>query len=395
MTQERDRRPVGVVLAGGGARGAYQLGALSVLLPHLGSRDELPRVYVGTSIGALQVAYFARRATEPLDDVLREGLQLWQSLGLGNVVSPPLSPRQVKLGLQYLAGAIGLPLRPPTSFLAARPIKGTVHKLGPFHQIRTNVENGDLLAAAVVATASATGRSVVFHDGGDPPEHDVRRGIDYVSTELTADHIRASAAIPSAFPAVHITEPCRAGGWYVDGGTRLNAPIKPAIELGAKRLVIVGLNSNRPDPEPARSRRPDALDGTGHLTQAILADPLYNDLQTLATLNRVVQKAGDRVGYDEIPYIFIAPTSRGTIGALAREIFRLHYTKLRHLGSRHIRLLGRLLDAGGSPEHGELLSYLFFAPEFVEALIDLGKADARTWLGMRHDNGPWRLGPPP
>ena len=89
-------------------------------------------------------------------------------VGPGNVVSPPLSPRQVKLGRQYLAGAIGLPLRPPTSFLAAGPIKGTVHKLGPFHQIRTNVENGDLLAAAVVATASATGRSVVFHDGGAP-----------------------------------------------------------------------------------------------------------------------------------------------------------------------------------------------------------------------------------
>jgi NTE family protein len=393
VPDERDKRPIGLVLAGGGARGAYQLGALSELLPRLDGR---PRIYVGTSIGALQAAYFAQRATDPLDDVLREGLQFWQERSLHKVISPPSAPRQIWLGARYLSRAAGLPLRLPAGFLATEPIERKLADLlGSLEDIRAHVRSGALHAAAVVATSSATGRSVVFHDGGHPRTPDDRRGIDYVPTKLTIEHVLASAAIPSAFPATRVTWPGDAGRWYVDGGTRLNAPIKPAIELGAERLVIVGLNSTRPDPDPDFKRRPDALDGAAHLTQAILADPLYNDLQTLAGLNQVVRRAGRRVGYKEIPYIFIAPATRGEIGALAQEVFRRRYTWLRGLRSGHIRLLGRLLDAGGSRDHGELMSYFFFAPEFVEKLIELGKTDARKWFRNPHDAGIWQLAPPP
>jgi NTE family protein len=384
---------IGLVLPGGGARGAYELGALSVLLPVLEDKGERPRVYVGTSIGALQTAYLARRATDDLDEVLADGCERWRSIRLHAAVSSPLSPAQLCVALRYLGTALGV-VRPPPSFLATGRLKRTVDGFGPFDQIGTNVENGSLHSVAVVATSSATGRSVVFHHGGKPDqEHDDRRGIDYVSTKLTAEHVRASAAIPSAFPAVQVRGP--GGGWYVDGGTRLNAPIKPAIELGAERLVIVGLHSNQPGPEPGSARRPDAIDGAGHLTQAILADPLYNDLQTLVTLNRVARAAGDQVRYREIPYIFIAPNRRDRVGELARKVFRDHYTGLRNLASRHIRLLGRLVDAGRSAAHGELLSYLFFAPEFVDGLIDLGKEDAHRWLDTDHDDYPWRVLDPP
>jgi NTE family protein len=384
--QDEAKGPIGVVLAGGGARGAYQLGVLAELLPRL---DERPQIYVGTSIGALQAAYFAARAPDPLDEVMDDGIKLWTGLGLRDALSSPFSLRQARLTLQYVACAAGLPVPPPPSFLAAGPLKGSIEKIGqPFNRIRGNVQRGDLLAAGVVATASATGRSVVFHDGGRP-RRDNRRKIEYFATELTTEHVRASAAIASAFPAVRLDDPV---GWYVDGGTRLNAPINPAIDLGAERLVVVGLNSPKPAPEARPDRRPDALDGAGHLAQAVLADPLTNDIQMLVTLNRLLRQGGGGAqAYRQIPYIFIAPRHNAQIGEVAQRVFADHYSGLRGFFSRRIRLAGRLLDADGSPEHGELLSYLFFAPEFVSELIELGRQHARDWLNEQHDRYPWRL----
>jgi NTE family protein len=390
-----DPGPIAVVLAGGGARGAYALGVLSVVLPALRDRDESPAIYVGSSIGAVQVAYLAARAADPLDRVLDDGLTLWRKMGLRQFLSPPLSLRQLCLLMRYSATAAGLPVSPPPSFVAAKPMKRAVEGIADFDEIEANVRSGKLAAVAVVATSSSTGRSVVFHNGRGRPVCDRARGIDYFPTRVTAEHIWAATAIPSLFPAVHVSEPEHASGWYVDGGTRLNAPIKPALALGAKRLVIVGLNSNRPSPAWESARRPDAIDGAGHLTQAILADPLYNDVQTLARLNAVARDGGEAVPYEEIPYIFVAPDHRERIGQVAAEVFEEHYTGLRHFSSRRLRLLGRLLDARSSAQHGELLSYLFFAKEFVDALVELGQDDAAAWLKESHDRGPWRLRPPP
>ena len=251
-----------------------------------------PAIYVGTSIGAVQVAYLAGRAAEPLDGVLAGGQENWRQMGLRQIVSSPFSLQQLGILTRSFAMAIGLPVRPPSSFLAAKPMKRAVEGIADYGQIHAHVQSGKLAAVAVVATSSSTGLSVVFHDGGEPPERDQRRGIDYVSTRLTAEHVRASSAIPSLFPPVHVCKPKDAAGWYVDGGTRLNTPIKPALALGAKRLVIVGLNSTSPNPKSKPKRRPDAIDGVGHLTQGILADPLYHDVQTLARLNRVAREGG-------------------------------------------------------------------------------------------------------
>jgi NTE family protein len=354
-------------------------------------------IYVGTSIGALQAAYLAQRATDGIDEVLRGGLKTWQGLRIRDGLSSPLSAAQLRLVLRYLGRAFGLRVRPPPSFLATKRLKQSVgEKFGPFDRIHANIEKRCLHSVAVVATSSATGRTVVFHDGGQPVERcDNRRGIDYVPTTLTLEHVLASTAIPSLLPAVCIGGPDHPG-WCVDGGTRLNAPIKPAIKLGAARLVIVGLNSNRPGPEPESPQRPDAIHGAAHITQAILADPLHNDLQTLVTLNRAARDAAGRLRYKVIPYIYIAPESRDRIGALAADVFRKHYTGLHGLGARRIRFIGRLVDARSDPAHGELLSYLFFAPEFVHELFELGKQDTRRWLKGKHDDHPWRtfLSPP-
>jgi NTE family protein len=128
----------------------------------------------------------------------------------------------------------------------------------------------------------------------------------------------------------------------------------------------------------------------------VLVDPLVIDVQTLATDNRLVGEArrgGARLaGRRPIPYVFVAPRTVDAIGRLAAKVFNEHYAGARALlRSPDIALLGRLAAGGQDPVHGELLSYLFFAPEFTHELLALGRRDARHWLDEPHDDDIWRI----
>ena len=215
--------------------------------------------------------------------------------------------------------------------------------------------------------------------------------------------MRASAAIPLLFPAVPIT--VEAGRrWYFDGGTRLNTPIKPALELGARRVIVVALNSLAPRSQPPRERRPDVLDGAAQLIQTVLVDPLVNDVHTLATINEMLADSSAakiaanerRTGRRRVPYMLIAPEDPEAVGRLATEIYLRHYSSPLALArSPNVAALGRLVDAGRDASHGELFSYLFFAREFADGLIELGRRDAERWLEQAHEDGHWQLGPLP
>ena len=150
-----------------------------------------------------------------------------------------------------LAGVPGVDL---SGLLDPSPLRGTLRRLVNFKRMARNVEDGALTAAAVVATAYATTRSVVFHHGGPALGLDSMRAIDYAATPLAPEHVLASAAIPGAFPAVEIRRPRAAAGCYGDGGVRLNAPLAPALALGADRVLVIGLNPRRLMPEHRRNR---------------------------------------------------------------------------------------------------------------------------------------------
>jgi NTE family protein len=393
------------VLAGGGARGAYELGALSALLPALEARGERPRVIVGTSVGALNAAFVAATAERPIDEVVARGLAIWDEIRFEQVLEHLGSPGALARLMRYVGQFLGVPGARLEALLDPAPLHATLERLIPFGAIERNVATGVVRSAAVVATSALTSRSVVFHHGGGSPVRDDVRGIDYVETPLVEEHVRASAAIPGAFPAVEVRTPESARGWYGDGGTRLNTPIKPALALGAKRVVVVALNAigrpagSHPSNEPealAGPHRPDALEGAGALLQAVLGDPLAHDVATLASVNALVAAAdGDTpAGRRRIPYIFVAPQERDAIGRLAQQVFKDHYADLTDtLRARDLAFLGRAVAGGSDAAHGELLSYLFFAPAFARELIALGRADAERWLGEPHEDGPWQVGP--
>jgi len=387
------------VLAGGGARGAYEIGALAALAPALAARGEAPDIIIGTSIGALNGAFFAAGAHEALEDTAAAGLQMWREMRWGDALRPLVSPAELRRLVGVGAMLAGVPGADLPGLLDPSPLRGTLERLVAFEQIARNVNSGALTAAAVVATAYATTRSVVFHHGGPELGLDTMRAIDYVSTPLAPEHVLASAAIPGAFPAVEVRRPRVAAGWYGDGGVRLNAPLAPALALGADRVVVVGLNSSVTSDRA--SIRPDAIDGIAQLLQVALADQLADSVATLAAVNETLPAASSTARHAgtavrpraRMPYIFIAPGDRLEVGRLARDVYERHYAGVGGLvRDTNLALFGRIVNAERSAIHGELLSYLFLASEFIDALIDLGRRDAERWLAARHDAGVWQIG---
>jgi NTE family protein len=407
---------VGLVLGGGGARGAYSSGALSVLLPEL--KDQV-RVIVGTSAGALISAYLAANWHRPVDEAIDDGLRFWRELRFSDVLAPLMAPGGAARFMRYVGEFLPVSSLHAASILHPEPLAQTLAKLVDFDQLGANIR-AQRLALGVVATPAHSNRSVVFHQGGIPRHaDDPLRGIDYVPTaELSAEHILASSAIPALFPAVRVTKPEPAAGWYYDGGPRLNTPIKPALWLGAKRVIVIALNSIAPRRTPPSEQQPNFYVGAAHLLHAALGDPLAQDIRTLANTNALIaarlaatsstngrsryhgqttrQQQPD--GRDEaiapVPYIFIAPEDPAAIGEIAQRVYRKHYTRPWKPGARDLWLLGKILDGGADAMHGELLSYVFFAGEFAEALIKLGRADAQRWID-EHPAGLWQLDPLP
>ena len=424
-------KKIGLVLAGGGARGAYEMGVLRKLLPWLAKRlkhepgwpDDIdpetwrPHIIVGTSVGALNTAYLAATADEPLADALADGCKVWQQIEWGKALEDLVSFSSAKAAASAVLDLAKVPGFSAGRLLDPSPLRKTLtegplieEREGgiPFENLHANVHrHAQLEAAAVVATLSSTSLSEVFYDGRPAtPPRDKRRGIAYTKTKLDADHVLASAAIPSVFPPVYVESQRK---WYYDGGTRLNTPIKPALKLGATHLIVVALHSPRLDETSNEDAKPELIDGAKQLIQGLLVDPLINDLHTLGDINEIVRtQSGGRPivvppsppnrtepkTYSEVPYIFIAPGHRD-IGKAASKVFDEHYDgvwDLRH----NVAMLGQGLDVDHDTSRGELLSYLFFDKYFGSELVDVGGSDATAWIGqVEHGGAPlWQTGPP-
>jgi NTE family protein len=273
--------------------------------------------------------------------------------------------------------------------------------------LHRNVQRGEIEAIGVVATAVRSGRSVVFVDTAGEVSSHHSHVVEYAPTRIDVDHVRASAAIPILFPPVRVEQPARWRGWYFDGGTRLNTPIKPALDLGADQLVVVATDAiAEPSAEDGfhDCEPPDFGDGALHLLKGALVDPLIEDMRLLGNVNLYFadpdaapsaveyRSARGKPPYRRVPYIFVSPERPGVIGELAVEVFRSRYGGLKGLRSPDFPLLSRLLG-GESPTHGELLSYLFFDRDFIDALIELGQRDAWRVLKSVSERGPWRVEP--
>jgi NTE family protein len=361
-------------------------------------------------VGAINAAYIAASLHLGAERALAQGLARWRQATKRKVIRPILLQQAPLTVLRYAGEVLSLPGVRLPSLLDPTPLERNLHRWIDWPALHRNVADGIVDAVGVVATAARSGRSVVFVEAAGELETHESHVVEYVATELAGEHVRASAAIPLLFPPVRIERPAACRGWYVDGGTRLNTPIKPALDLGADRLVVIATDAIA-EPSGAHGRHecepPDFGDGALHLLKGALHDSLIEDLRMLGNINLYFTDPAQapaaleyravrgKPPYRRVPYIFVAPERPGAIGELAIEVFHRRYAGLKGLRSPDIPLLNRLLG-GDSPTHGELLSYLLFDREFIDALIEMGQRDAwRALKSAPEERGPWIIEPLP
>jgi len=392
---------VAVVLTGAAARGAFQAGALSRIVPALIERGQRPTVFLGTSAGAINAALWGSLAHLPADEAAEALLGIWRSMDRSDVYTHP-AWSLVRGALELLPGAVlatgdGVP-----SVLDTEPLRRSAEQTLDAEQLHANVAAGHLDAVGVAATRippdlpkAPTRRdpaeqwyishahSVLFLDTTLDASHvaDPDRALRLASGPVDAEHVLASAAIPVAFPAVEVHRPEPFAGWYVDGGVRLNAPLRPAVALGAQRLVVIAAHATRyPTTTPdSAGERPDVADAAAMTLHSILADRVIEDLHDIRTRNRWLAQGcapvpAARPGYHHVGVMEVSPEP-GSLAELATQVLRSKsHTWWRETDSI---VLGRLLrGAGAGPGQQELLSYMFFDDEYFAAQIELGQAAA-------------------
>ena len=356
-----------LVLAGGGARAAYQVGVLGAIADWLPAGAPCPfEVMVGTSAGALNASAIAARASN-----LRDGVamleRVWSGFEVGHVVRT--DPWTVfRAGLQWLVSVAsgGWLARPPRSLLDTSPLRRLLLESMPLDGIRASVDAGHLRALAVATTSYATGRAVAFFDGAPGVDEWSRVRRAGVRRSIDVEVLMASAAIPFIFPAAQVD-----GEWYGDGAMRQLAPLSPAVHLGANRILVVGTRADAAPSAAAsgRDRPPSPGDLLGFVLDSLFTDGLSIDLERLRQINAILQLSATVALPDRRPIeaLVIQPSDDPT--AIARRHLHAMPRSLRTL----LRTMGALEARGGV-----LASYLLFESSYTTELMSLGRADAEA-----------------
>jgi len=388
-----------LVLAGGGARGAYEAGVLSYLFEHV--YPQLPvgfefDIYSGTSVGAVHAAYAA--ATSRADPGMRAKylVNTWTTMRLRDVlrltwvdlVAMPLRA----LGFGHASGArkgsdaIG-------GLVDVGPLERIVEGRIPWNRLPGNLRGPRPKTLCISCTEVRSGRVTVFLDGplsdATPWAHDPNA--QAIQTRIDARHVRASAAIPFLFPAVLVD-----GRYYVDGGLRMNTPLSPALRHCADRVLMVALKKERrlvrdaPSYPEEMVTKPAFL--LGKVLDALTLDQLESEIQRLELVNAMIAR-GEAVygedflaqinpavrerrgrGYRKVDAAILRPSQ--DLGTLAAECHR------RRGASREFGLISawvtRAARHGVPDDESDLLSYLLFDSCYTGRLVELGRADAES-----------------
>jgi NTE family protein len=364
-------RGLGLVLSGGGARGAYQVGVLQYLARQFPSA--IPEILTGVSAGAINAAFIAARQ-DPFVQKLDELAEMWSNLRIDQVfrVDHDLMWRAVRWGGRLLTGGKS-PLKPAKSMVDTRPLQEVLERElhasadGTIEGINASLRAGWLRAFSLTASSYTTGQSITWvqtrEDCAMPLWERPQRKSQQCAVRV--DHVMASAALPFFFPAIEVD-----GAWYGDGGIRLTAPLSPAIHLGATRILAVTTRYARTREEadrPAIVNYPPPAQVAGILFNAIFLDQLEDDAMQLRLVNKLIeaQTPEQRMGLRPIQLLVLRPSE--DLGRLAN-----HYEADLPKG---FRFLTRGLGTKETRSN-DMLSLVMFQTDYVRHLIELGQSDA-------------------
>lgn len=358
-----------LVLTGGGARGAYQAGVIKYI------GENIPEAHfetlIGSSSGAINVAGIASSGGD-LKEAGTRIADLWSELHMQQVFRTD-AISLARIGTQWLydlllGGVLGRPLA--GSLLDTSPLRTLLEHVYQADRVQKALHDGSLHNVAVSATEVFSGSLVTFIQSARPRSwHRARRR--GVPTQLTVDHVMASAAIPFLFPAVLV-----GNRQYVDGCIRSTSPLGPAARLGVDKILAVGVRryymqetGNLFESVPTEPERiPSPADLGALVLNSLFAEALDADIEHLERLNAMVPAAQEgSLGMRKIDIMAIRPSE--DLGMLAKKY------------KAEMPLLVRFLLRGLGSERGDsadILSYLLFQPEYLNALVELGYHDARA-----------------
>jgi NTE family protein len=375
-----------MILSGGGARGAYEVGVLWYIFDDLSRvRGAPPRIDIlcGTSVGAINACYLAAHLTDPVLG-MRRLVHLWSELQITRVLG--FGPKQfVGIPRLLLGGGEG------TGLFDVKPMAELVQREISWRALARALRRKQLHALTVSTTEVATGRTVVFMQTA--PDVDIPRTAPprtlFRSDHIGPHHALASAAIPLLFPPVRIDDEL-----YLDGGLRQNTPIAPALRLGATHVFAIGSSREfkgvRAHEGVRDVKAPGAAFLLGKVLNAFLLDHVDVDLELLTRLNNVIRDGTNHYGPGFLESMSKEARARNAPAYRFVNAFTLRPTEdMGKLASDHVRrgkltgnpfLTKRLLNALdiGVGDESDLASYLLFDGGFCRQLIEMGRADAHA-----------------
>lgn len=371
----------GLVLSGGGARAAYQVGVVKALAELYPANHALPfSVLSGTSAGALNAAALAAYGQD-FSRAVEQTCKLWSKLAISDVYRTSTLDI-VKSLLHILLSVLpGSRRNQAVALLDTAPLWRYIRTHIPLRQISDNVENGLLHGFGITASSYASNASITFFEANTSVANWAKGKRYGVREKLMTHHFVASSAIPGILPAVKIGE-----HYYGDGALRQVAPLSAALHLGATRLMVIGVSHNYfetqpPFPAEPSQNTPSFAGILGHVFNSAFIDAFESDIENLVRINTLLaatENSEPHVAFGEFKKVdILAINPSEPIDAIVeRHIHNL---------PRNVRILFNLLGASQQGGGTSMASYLMFDGEFCADLIALGYRDGMANKDMMLD----------